>query len=235
VTVAEAALRQRRLMNVRAPFVPVDRYFASEGIESMHILRDWIGGEETENIWQHIGNVLSDIDMVTEAVSRKVFNKRLFDRANDREFFMFDTMTEQTPDPENRVRLGTELDRLGQRKVELQWRLLDVDKQNLWRCFEMIAAEFGRAGLGRIRLFDNQPERIWDELLSFGYHHIGTTRASADPKAGVVDADLRVHGMSNLYIAGSSVFTTGGHVPPTLTIVALAIRLAGHLRSENGA
>lgn len=232
MTIAEGALRQRRLMGVRAPFVAIDRYFASEGIESMHILRDWLGGEKTDNIWRHIGNVLTDIDMVAEAVSRKAFNKRLFDRANDRDFFMFDTMIEQTPDPESRVRLAKDMDRLGQRRVSLDWRLAEADKRNVWRCFELIAAEIGRAGLGRIRLFDDQPERIWDELLSFGYHHMGTTRASDDPKAGVVDANLKVHGMSNLYVAGSSVFTTGGHVPPTLTIVALAIRMAAHLKAE---
>jgi len=98
----------------------------------------------------------------------------------------------------------------------------------------LLAAEFGRTGLGRIRLFDDQPERIWDELLSFGYHHMGTTRASSDARAGVVDANLKVHGIANLYIGGSSVFVTGGHVPPTLTIVALAIRMAEHLKAEAG-
>jgi choline dehydrogenase-like flavoprotein len=56
------------------------------------------------------------------------------------------------------------------------------------------------------------------------------TRASADPKKGVVDGDQRVHGRANLYIAGSSVFPTGGHVPPTTTIVATSIRLADHLK-----
>jgi choline dehydrogenase-like flavoprotein len=171
---------------------------------------------------------------VAEAVSRKVLNKRLFDSADDRDFFMFDTMIEQTPDPDSRVTLGPAVDRLGQRKAVLNWRLSDGDKQNLWRCFELIAAEFGRTGMGRLRLFDDQPERIWDELLSFGYHHMGTTRASDDPKTGVVDANLRVHGMSNLYVAGSSVFPTGGHVPPTFTIVALAVRLAAHLKEEAG-
>lgn len=230
LSVADDLTRQRRLINVRAPFVPIDRYTASEGIESMHILSDWISGQEADGIWGHIGNVISDIDMVAEAISRKAFDTRLFDSANDRDFFMFDSMMEQTPDPESRVTLGDDVDSLGQRKVVLDWRLKQADKESVWQCFEVIAAEIGRAGLGRLRLFEDQPERIWEELLSFGYHHMGTTRASDDPKSGVVDADLKVHGMSNLYVAGSSVFTTGGSVPPTLTIVALSIRLAAHFR-----
>ena len=59
---------------------------------------------------------------------------------------------------------------------------------------------------------------------------MGTTRMSADPAQGVVDADCRVHGMANLYVAGSSVFPTCGSANPTLTIVALALRLAAHLK-----
>ncbi len=66
-------------------------------------------------------------------------------------------------------------------------------------------------------------------------HPSGTTRMSASPRTGVVDANCRVHGVENLYIAGSSVFPTVGHANPTLTIVALAARLAHHLRcSEPG-
>ena len=61
---------------------------------------------------------------------------------------------------------------------------------------------------------------------------MGTTRMHADPRRGVVDADCRVHGIANLYVAGSSVFPTSGAANPTLTIVALALRLAGHLRNR---
>ena len=65
-----------------------------------------------------------------------------------------------------------------------------------------------------------------------GNHHLGTTRMASDPKAGVVDADCRVHGVANLYIAGSSVFPTGGCANPTLTIVALALRLADYIKAR---
>jgi choline dehydrogenase-like flavoprotein len=66
--------------------------------------------------------------------------------------------------------------------------------------------------------------------MSISWHHIGTTRMADDPREGVVDADCRVHGVSNLYVAGSSVFPTAGNANPTLTIVALALRLADRLK-----
>jgi choline dehydrogenase-like flavoprotein len=68
-----------------------------------------------------------------------------------------------------------------------------------------------------------------------GAHHMGTTRMHPDPSRGVVDEDCRVHGTSNLFVGGSSVFPTAGWAPPTLTIVALALRLADHLKATLGA
>ena len=65
-----------------------------------------------------------------------------------------------------------------------------------------------------------------------GYHHMGTTRMGADAAQSVVDANLKVHGLANLYMAGSSVFPTGGWVNPTLTILALSFRLADHLAGQ---
>jgi choline dehydrogenase-like flavoprotein len=64
------------------------------------------------------------------------------------------------------------------------------------------------------------------------WHHLGTTRMHRDPSRGVVDENCRVHEMSNLYIAGGSVLPTGGYANPSLTIVALSLRLADHLRSR---
>ena len=72
----------------------------------------------------------------------------------------------------------------------------------------------------------------WPTSVRGARHHMGTTRMHADPHRGVVDADCRVHGIANLYVAGSSVFPTSGAANPTLTIVALALRLAGHLQNR---
>jgi choline dehydrogenase-like flavoprotein len=137
---------------------------------------------------------------------------------------------EQAPNPASRVRLIEERDALGLPRVQLEWRLSAVDKQSARRHQEILGAALGRAGLGRLQILLSEDERAWPEDLGGGRHHMGTTRMHADPRRGVVDADGRVHGLANLYVAGSSVFPTAGAANPTLTIVALALRLAEHLR-----
>jgi choline dehydrogenase-like flavoprotein len=86
-----------------------------------------------------------------------------------------------------------------------------------------------RLGIGALAPLPREEIEGWPENLESGWHQLGTTRMHSDERSGVVDADARVHGMSNLYVAGGSVFPTGGTAPPTLTIVALALRLAAHL------
>lgn len=137
---------------------------------------------------------------------------------------------EQVPNPDSRVTLTDETDRLGLRKVRLDWRLGEQDRQSIRRSMEIFAAEFGRSGIGRVRIkMDSDGE--WPPTRG-GDHHLGTTRMAADPSHGVVDADCRVHGVDNLFMAGSSVFATSGFANPTFTITALALRLADHLRGE---
>ena len=147
------------------------------------------------------------------------------------ELYMF---TEQAPNLESRIRLGDEKDSLGQRKVIVDWNLADLDKHTVQAGTRLIAEEFGRLNLGRVQISDwvSEDASVWPTSLWGGCHQIGSTRMSQDPKDGVVDSNCRIHSMDNLYIAGSSVFPTGGHVPPTLTIVALATRLADHLKKQ---
>jgi choline dehydrogenase-like flavoprotein len=97
-------------------------------------------------------------------------------------------------------------------------------------CFRLLDRTLRAAGVGRLELaFPDHPER-WSAAAFGGKHHMGTTRMHASPDRGVVDADGRVHGVPNLFVAGSSVFPTAGFANPTLTIVALASRLGEHLR-----
>ena len=142
------------------------------------------------------------------------------------------TRIEQAPNPDSRVVLVPERDQLGMQRVALDWRLSDVDRRNVRRTLELLGAEVGRAGIGRLRMLYREDEPGWPEDLGGGQHHMGTTRMSDDPKQGVVDRDCRVHGTSNLFVAGSSVFPTPGGATPTLMLVALAIRLGDHLKSR---
>lgn len=159
--------------------------------------------------------------------------------------------SEQAPDRSNRVVLGAERDALGIPLPRLEWRMNALDCESLARTVRAFGEAIHRDGLGRFRPFladtdlrqldvtfgfaltDEQRDRIPRDrrptILLWG-HHMGTTRMSEGPDRGVVDPHCRVHGMANLYVAGSSVFPTGGAENPTLTIVALALRLADRLR-----
>ena len=141
---------------------------------------------------------------------------------------------EQAPNPDSRVQLIAATDRLGLRRVGLDWRLGASEKHTMEVAAGLLAEEVGRLGLGRVRvhdwLTDNSPEI--EVKIAGGYHHMGTTRMASDPQRGVVDADCRVHGTENLYVAGSSVFPAVGFANPTLTIVELSLRLADHLEQR---
>jgi choline dehydrogenase-like flavoprotein len=95
---------------------------------------------------------------------------------------------------------------------------------------QIIDAELRRLNIGSLAPLAPGEVEDWPEKLAGGWHQLGTTRMHVDPKQGVVDANARVHGLSNLFIAGGSVFPTEGTAPPTLTVVALALRLASHLK-----
>ena len=138
--------------------------------------------------------------------------------------------TEQAPNPDRRVTLGRRTDELGVPSVVIDWRISEIERRSAARSLAAIAASLGALGVGRIwnRLLVEE-DRVWREARG-GSHHIGTVRMASDPRDGVVDADCRVHGVSNLYVAGSAVFPTTGYANPTFTIVALALRLAEHLR-----
>jgi choline dehydrogenase-like flavoprotein len=149
---------------------------------------------------------------------------------------------EQAPNPASRVVLSERRDALGVPLADLDWRLSDIDKRSV-ACFtEALAKEFQRLGLGTIQTeaWLHEESSTWpvDPTVGNhpigGYHHIGTTRMSSNPRTGVVDADCRMHQIDNVYIAGSSVFPTAGWANPTLTIIALALRLGDHLRRQLG-
>jgi len=131
---------------------------------------------------------------------------------------------------ENRVTLGSTYDQLGRPRARLEWRVSDDDLWNMRRSLQILDQAVRRSGLGQVALaFEDEPT-AWRAATGGGKHHMGTTRMHRDPRQGVVDEHARVHGVGNLFVAGSSVFPTSGYVNPTLTIVALAIRLALHLR-----
>ncbi|QOC23748.1 GMC family oxidoreductase [Wenzhouxiangella sp. AB-CW3] len=138
-------------------------------------------------------------------------------------------INEPSPNPDSRVTLSDELDDLGMRRLHLHWLVADADFEAIDRLVHALGYWIGSSGLGRLQFARPVDDNARDGL-SGGLHHMGTARMSADAEQGVVDPDCRVFGTDNLYLASSAVFPTAGYANPTLTIVALATRLAGHLR-----
>lgn len=140
--------------------------------------------------------------------------------------------SEQAPNPLSRVTLASTVDQFGMRKTKLDWRLSEIDLRTMQCAVFRFGEVFADLDLGRVRVqnwlssdpvvFTNGP----------GHHHMGTTRMAESPESGVVDGFQKIFGTDNFYVAGSSVFTTGGYANPTLTIVQMTLRLADHINSR---
>ena len=147
---------------------------------------------------------------------------------------------EQAPNPESRVKLNGSRDATGMPRVSLDWRLSPIDVDTITGLVGALDRESRRLGLGSVEpagwLSNSDKSWVSDELVSAhpigGFHHMGTTRMSSDPRRGVADGWGRVHGLLNLHIAGSSLFPTAGWANPTLMILALAFRTADRISSE---
>ena len=206
-------------------------------------LREIVGalrqGRLADDFGDHVGNIVNDIDVVADSAYKTVTGSR------DSPFHtspgpgaplkgaQVDLNFEQRPNPDSRVTLGEDRDAYGMRRVRLDWRLGDSERRTAAEALALLAQQIGAADLGRVRIkLDLADGKAWPGEMMGSRHHMGTARMSATPRTGVVDRDCRVHGTANLFIAGSAVFATCGYANPTLTIVALALRLAEHLRKE---
>jgi choline dehydrogenase-like flavoprotein len=148
--------------------------------------------------------------------------------------YRFFTRMEQSPNPDSRVTLDLEKDALGVPRANLHWQLTALEKSSIRKLHVLIGQQAGLSGMGRVRMMDwlaDEHDTTWPEILGGGWHHMGTTRMSDDPKQGVVDANCKVHNISNLFTAGSSCFTTSGAANPTLTLLALTLRLSAHVKT----
>jgi choline dehydrogenase-like flavoprotein len=147
---------------------------------------------------------------------------------------------EQAPNPDSRVMLSQQRDALGVPQADLHWQFTELDKRSVATLVDTVNDEFQRLGLGRVtpEAWLSDASTAWpvDPTVSNhpigGFHHMGTTRMAASPQDGVVDDNARVHGIDNLYVAGSSLFPTSGWANPVLTTLALTLRLADHLKAK---
>lgn len=255
----QGILRRERMLNYVFRLTPVPwndgfRHLAlqppqADGVDSLRALAIALGRDRRlpPNAARHVRNLFKDIDDLARAgLAPLRWALRSWSRGGSPvppdgtpALYQLNVMAEQAPNPESRVTLSDRVDALGMRlldprcrQVRLDWRLSDVDIRTLSRAREIVGQQLAISDLGKVRmryLRDGLPSPMWG-----GNHHMGTTRMHADARYGVVDAHCKVHGVANLYVAGSSVFPTSGCVNPTLTIVALALRLAEHINRDTG-
>ncbi|MCC7250776.1 GMC family oxidoreductase [Hyphomicrobium sp.] len=223
LALTEKAQREHHLLGARSWLVPVSASGEREAGREIKELVFWLKKRRIpSDTSRRILGVLGDLPNAAGAVSAHLLAKLRPARQ-----WQFITVLEQDPDRTSRVSLDTARDALGLRRIKIDWRVSPLVKHTFRKTRELFAGDLRAAGIDvstadELNQSEDAPRWVW--------HHMGTTRMSADPAQGVVDADCRVHGMTNLYVAGSSVFPTVGNDMPTITIVALAHRLADHIK-----
>ncbi len=220
---SDRVLRKERLLNSVLRLRDTYRSGMTAAVQSFQIVRRSVHhGVATPGLAKHaLRSVLGAPQILRHYATWRA------GRAPD--VFGIDVMAEQAPTRISRVILDRRRDRLGVPMTILDWRLTDMDWDSIRRTVKIFGEAVRAANLGTV-ISTIETEK---QPAVFGnWHQLGTTRMHHDPAHGVVDENCRVHGMTNLYIAGGSVFTTGGYANPSLSIVALSLRLADHLRSS---
>jgi choline dehydrogenase-like flavoprotein len=191
--------------------------------ESLAVLAHaWRRREAPRRFLHHVGSVVSGLPDAARLAYKKL-------RTPPVRRLIVGCRLEQAPNPESRVTLDDSLDAHGVPRARVHWALTARDRESFGRARQVWSNAFAAAGTEIVPL--EPDDESWIARMAPAAHHMGTTRMHVDPRHGVVDHNCRVHDTDNVFVAGSSVFPTGGWAPPTLTIVALALRLADHLRT----
>jgi choline dehydrogenase-like flavoprotein len=217
------------LLYLAKPLVPYEYRKRLHG-DGHASLRNWL---------RHVGNVVTGpfeaMAFAWHLLRDRKLAKRKFptiivkSKAN---LYSVDFYAEQQPDPASRVMLDEGApDALGMPRLRIDWRYTAGDVDTVKRAVALLAAEFARTGVGRL---EYEPQAVEAEMTrdgALGGHHIGTARMGSDPRDSVVDVNCRLHGVDNLFVASSATFPTSSQANPTLTVIALSLRLAEHLHS----
>ena len=189
---------------------------------------------------RHLGNVVTDPFDAASFAWHMLKDRRLAERKfpsiiikSKANLYSVDYHAEQQPNRASRVSLTQDRDPLGVPRIKIDWRYTSGDVDTVTRALALLAGDFEHGGVGTL---DYDPATVEFEMTrygAYGGHHIGTARMGTDPRSSVTDADCRVHGVGNLYIGGSATFPTSSQANPTLTIVALALRLAERLKQTS--
>jgi choline dehydrogenase-like flavoprotein len=198
---------------------------------------------QRQELLTHIGIVLRDLPSIFGQVGAVAYTRFIQKRRlpiilppRKANIFPLFYQTEHAPLWESRVLLDpSSVDDFGMPRLEARIRFSEIDYRTIRTFVTMFQKRIEETGLGTFHLSEKEKsflERPEQKKFNSNAHNIGTTRMAISPEHGVVDVDCKVHGVENLYVAGASVFPTSGHANPTLMIVALALRLADHLKAK---
>ena len=234
LTLSHAVQRRERLLNARVWFASIFPGEGTAAAEALVRMKMRLHGK-VDPVHSFLGDMatlsrepLNAMNFIAARQLRPVgFLKEMhFQMIKEARLQM---ICEPAPDPESRVTLADTRDALGMPRVRVSWRLGDLVKRTFDRTLAIVAKELGDADIGDVTLDPPLVGREWPDSIEGTWHHMGTTRMHDTPAQGVVDRNGRIHGMANMFVAGSSVFPTAGANFPTITLVALALRLADHL------
>ena len=230
---AEDVLREENLVNAHFYMIPFSddtaaRQRRSEARQAHSALRSiakWAVGRPDRGfeLSQEYCAFITNAD----AYAAETWSQTFHEDRTDRILLRFES--EELPSPHNRITLSDDRDALGQPLPVLHWAPGETEKESMLRSATLIGQMVGEHGLGRFE-FEDFDRPFWGTTTS--WHQLGTTRMAVSPREGVVDVNARVHGTRNLFVASGSVMPTGGRANPTLTILALTIRLGDHLKQE---
>jgi choline dehydrogenase-like flavoprotein len=233
---SEARLRQDHLLNARAFLVKRPLYKTDDRFYSGRV-RGFVELVETAEHRRPPSRAILDSARHAAANAPTVLAltaKALAGKLGRRSQYGLELQCETVPNRESRLALTSQSDALGTPRVCLDWRLTDQDLDCFRRAGEYLLGALDKSGVRLRRLGHAADADGWPVSIAPSSHHLGTTRMSTNPRLGVVDQHCRIHGIGNVYIAGGSIFPTAGMANPTLTIIALAVRLADHVKQVLG-
>jgi choline dehydrogenase-like flavoprotein len=241
--------RERKLLNLAFRLQPQDPADPAHGdsiLSALHLYKSVVESRFDQNYreattdgrltGQHARNVVRQPVRLARAAGTIVRERFLESRKAPSVAFRASNNTyalefhgEQAANPDSRVLLSDKRDSFDMPRVKVAWRPHPLDIETVVQSYGLLSEELARTGAGRLNASKEQLLGQISTAGAYGGHHIGSTRMAVDPRQGVVDANCRVHGLGNLFVASSSVMPTSGQANPTLTILAMTYRLAAHM------
>lgn len=215
---------------------PLGRMVVAEAIRKRHV-------PDRFDRWPHVLNVLRGLPAAAAFLPAFLLRRR-FARERLPGFFVRNAArtyglsyhAEHWPDRSSRVWLTAETDRLGLPRLGIDLRFSPDNAEGVLRAHDALGAWLERSRLGRMT-WRGPRESAADAILAkaaHGTHQIGVARMGLSRATAVVDGTLACFDCPNLHVVGTAVLPTSGQANPTLTAIALAVRLAGHLAGEGG-